>query len=144
MVDPTGLVRIHEEEHGWAWYISTAALAVYSFGLAMFALLPLLPGPNPLLFIEAVIGISGMGAFLGLVSLIITRRRNGFLRRWAFLMAGFSGFATFLGFSLAEEGASTMVKFVVGLFVWSGILGSWGAHLEYGGRHSIREALEER
>ena len=137
------LVQVQTEEHGWAWYISTSALAVYSFGLAMFALLPLIPGPNPLLFIELVIGISGLLATTGLVALIVTRRKRGFLRRWAYLLSGFSGYATFLGFSLAEDAASTLVKFVVGLFVWSGILGSWGAHLEYGGPVSIREALEE-
>lgn len=137
------LVRIQTEEHGWAWYISASALAVYSFGLAMFALLPLIPGPNPLLFIELVIGIAGLLATAGLIGLIATKRRDGPLRRWAFLLSGFAGFATFLGFSLAEEGASTLVKFVVGLFVWSGILGSWGAHLEYGGPVSIREVLEE-
>lgn len=109
----------------------TIGLVLYVAGVAVFAYAPLLPEPNPFQFVEmVVVGLSGF-ALIGLIGRLV--KRHWPLWRRSYLVAGGVGTLTLLGFTAGEPGAPVWFQLVVSLFLLSGIIVGFGAHLEYGG-----------
>lgn len=145
--------RILREPHTWAWKVITTSLIVFSVGLSLFALLPLLPEPNPLLPIEIIIGVVGACSAIGLVlhwTVPVEPGQHGKTRvqrffetliSYAYLGTAFAGTATLLAFNLGED-IPWQWKLVMGAFIGTGTLGALGAHLEYGGSPSIEALLD--
>lgn len=123
-------------------------LILVSIGIAAFALLPLFPSENPGGSVitpgEWAIAIFAMIGAYGLIGRVFTKPRVP-MNEWAYLVTLFNTFLTFLIFVSLTETVSGEAKVVVSLFLWSGIVGSFAAHLVDGGPNPpkiIRRAVD--
>lgn len=110
----------------------TIGLIIWSIGISLFALLPLLPAPNPLLLIEIIIGVLGaMGGVLLTMNLLNKWVR--WLSSYAYAYIGAASLLTFLGFSVGETSAPVAFRVTLAIMLFAGAVLSYGAHLEWGG-----------
>lgn len=122
--------------HAQRRIVLSLGLALFNLGLALFALVPFLPPPNPLLLVEVVIGGLGIAATAGLLSATVWWPRYG--TRFAYLVSAFVATLTALGFA-TEGNAPPTLRLVGALLFLGGAIVSFGMHLEYGGKPSLSE-----
>lgn len=141
-MDPLERVVHSYPRRSLSWRVATLGLMLYSIALAAFAILPLLPPPNPLLAVEVFIAAVALSAAVGLgLRLFLPAGRRERWGHYAYLYTAVAGFATFAAFNLAADEADISIRTVMGLFIGAGMVTSLGAHLEYGGKESIEDLL---
>lgn len=121
--------------------VSTVGLILFNLGIVLFALIPFLPGPNPLKFVEAAIAtLAGVSAGVLAAALFAYHSR---LARFAYLLSGWTATLTVLGFA-TEPAAPMWARGIFSTLFTAGAIISFGLHLEYGGRPSVYDVEEDR
>ena len=111
----------------------TIGLILYAVAIMLFAYAPLLPPPNSLLPVEIMIVVLSALALVGLVGRLVKHRWP--LWKYAYLVVGGVGTLTLLGFVAGEQNAPVWFRLVISMFILSGVVVGFGAHLQYGGDH---------
>lgn len=114
-----------------AYWTGVGALIVFNSALAMFAYTPLLPEPNPLLWIEIAIIVSSTLAIVGMIGNMVNLWHR--LTRWSFLFTVFSTSLVVTGFVLGETEVAASLRIEILLFLIVGLLVSIHMHVGYGG-----------
>lgn len=119
----------HEQEY----WTGVGALVIFNWALILFASTPLLPEPNPLLWIEFMIIAS---SFIGLIGLIADAvNKWHVVSRWSFLWTFFSAMLVIFGFVIGEaENVDLVFRIDVLLFILVGAFISVHMHVSYGGK----------
>jgi hypothetical protein len=111
----------------------SAALLLWCLALIVFALAPLSEESPEIEFNEwAVAGLAGL-AVVGLIGRML--RRVVFPGdAWTYLLVGASGIYVLLVWNIQIQSVPFWTKTMINLFVLSGVLGGYSAHLADGGR----------
>lgn len=115
-----------------AYWVSSIALILFNWAVAMFAITPLLPEPNPLLLVEIVIAVVAAIANIGIVLHLVGVR--WWLARSGYVIGLFSTSLTILGFSIGEVAADVYLRLTITLMLVGIFLLSVGMHVQHGGR----------
>jgi hypothetical protein len=105
-------------------------LGIFNVGIFVLALIP----PTTLIIPEGVAMALSSFAFVGVIA-HATDRFHVPLEEWSYLLTGWVGLLTFVGFELLAEADTPLVYRVsVGLFLLSGVASAYAAHVIDGGR----------
>lgn len=125
-----------------------ADLIIYLGSVMWFAYIPLFPtadgSPNELSASEAIIAVTGVIPMLWMLSRMLGW--GWYWDRWGYLAAAAYGLFTAIAFNAVALGTDTLIvswQAVVTVDMWmaSGVVGAFMAHLVDGGTRSVREAL---
>lgn len=112
----------------------TIGLIFYAVGLALFAYAPLLPEPNVLQPTEIAIVVLSLFSLIGLFGRLL--KKHTLLWKYSYLVIGGVGTLALLAFTAADVDAPFWFKLVMSVFILSGVVVGFGAHLQYGGDHA--------
>jgi hypothetical protein len=116
------------EKLRWMRRALSAELILFCLAVALFAYIP----PATFEFIEVVAVVGAALCSIGLFSQASNRLRLPG-EQWAYLLTATLGVYVMLGFQTQSD-ASFEQRILIGVFLLSGIVGAYAAHLVDGGR----------
>lgn len=113
--------------------VLAADLGLFNVALFFFAWLP----PATLVIQEQIIMAMAAFSFFGVVSHASTRISLPF-ENWAYLLTGATGLLTLFAYEIFARGDAVQFQVSYGLFLLSGVVSAYAAHLIDGGKREGR------
>jgi hypothetical protein len=109
--------------------VLAADLALFNAAIFFFALLP----PNTVVVQEQVIMAMAVMSLIGVISHATSRVTLPF-ENWAYLLTGATGLLTLFAYEIFAQTDLSQYRITYGLFLVSGIISAYAAHLIDGGK----------
>jgi hypothetical protein len=113
--------------------VLAADLGLFNVAIFFFALLP----PNTLVAPEWLIMVLALLSLTGVIS-HATRKINLPGENWAYLLTGATGLLTMFAYEIFAGSAAVQYRVTYGLFLLSGVVSAYAAHLIDGGKREGR------